>query len=135
MALLGDRFECRLAPEAPCEVTWYLNERALQPGRDFEFESLEDGTQRLTVLQAFPDDGGVLTCEAESERGVATTSTQLLVESVPGEYRDGEAARSRLNVNGSGVGILKYFDVVHGAGVTIQPCFISLIAIMLDPSI
>ncbi|XP_043228417.1 myosin light chain kinase, smooth muscle-like [Amphibalanus amphitrite] len=54
-------FECRLAPEAPCEVTWYLNERVIQPGRDFEVEALEDGTQRLTVLQAFPDDAGVLT--------------------------------------------------------------------------
>ena len=89
------RFECRLAPEAPCDVTWYLNERALQPGRDFQLESLEDGTQRLTVQQAFPDDAGVLTCEAESERGVATTSTQLLVESEPGEHRTGSTGRSR----------------------------------------
>jgi hypothetical protein len=62
------------------KVAWYKQGVEVVPSKDFQVEEYEDGTTVLTIPEVFPDDTGEITCVAENEYGVATTSTELVVE-------------------------------------------------------
>lgn len=62
------------------KVRWYKQGIEVLPSKDFQVEEYEDGTSVLTIPEVFPDDTGEITCVAENEFGVATTSTELVVE-------------------------------------------------------
>lgn len=64
-------------------VSWYLNGKELVPSKEFGVDHLEDGTSILTLSEVFPDDAGELMCEAQNDKGVATSITML---NVTGEY-------------------------------------------------
>ena len=58
-------------------VTWYLNGKELIPSKEFGVDHLEDGTSILTMAEIFPDDSGELMCEAQNDKGISTSITQI----------------------------------------------------------
>lgn len=64
-------------------VTWYLNGKELIPSKEFGVDNLEDGTSILTMAEIFPDDSGELMCEAQNDKGIATSITLL---NITGQY-------------------------------------------------
>ena len=64
------------------KVKWYKQGTEVIPSKDFQVEEYDDGTSVLTIPEVFPDDTGEVTCVAENAFGVATTSTELVVEGV-----------------------------------------------------
>jgi len=66
------------------KVKWYKQGAEVVPSKDFQVEEYDDGTSVLTIPEVFPDDTGEVTCVAENDFGVATTSTELVVEGVLG---------------------------------------------------
>jgi hypothetical protein len=62
------------------KVGWYKQGTEVVSSKDFQIEEYEDGISVLTIPEVFPDDTGEITCMAENEFGVASTSTELVVE-------------------------------------------------------
>lgn len=66
------------------KVGWYKQGIEVVSSKDFQIEEYEDGISVLTIPEVFPDDTGEITCVAENEFGVASTSTELVVEGMFG---------------------------------------------------
>ncbi|PNF34025.1 hypothetical protein B7P43_G03475 [Cryptotermes secundus] len=86
------RMEVKLDGKPKPKVGWYKQGTQIVSSKDFQIEEYEDGISVLTIPEVFPDDTGEITCVAENEFGVASTSTELVVEGIMGtkEYRKPE---------------------------------------------
>ena len=62
------------------KVSWVKQGVEVIPSKDFQIEEFEDGTSVLTIPEVFPDDTGEITCVAENDLGVATSTSELVVE-------------------------------------------------------
>lgn len=80
------RMEVKLDGKPKPKVGWYKQGTEVVSSKDFQIEEYEDGISVLTIPEVFPDDTGEITCVAENEFGVASTSTELVVEGMLGIY-------------------------------------------------
>lgn len=76
--------EVKLDGKPKPKVGWYKQGTEIVSSKDFQIEEYEDGISVLTIPEVFPDDTGEITCVAENEFGVASTSTELVVEGMLG---------------------------------------------------
>lgn len=72
--------ECRVQGQPQPKVTWYKDDKEVKPDKRHIIESLPDGTQKLTVLEAVVQDIGKYTCKAISPAGKAATDSRLIVK-------------------------------------------------------
>lgn len=78
---------------SPFTIAWRKDDHALVSSQKYEFVEFEDGTQILTVHEPTSEDNGrekifftrkfilgIYTCTAESEHGLATNSTEVVLK-------------------------------------------------------
>ncbi|XP_066477490.1 myosin light chain kinase, smooth muscle [Tiliqua scincoides] len=67
--------QCSVEGTPVPQITWLLNDQPIQ----YAHSVFEDGTAKLTVQDALPEDNGVFTCLAENSAGRASCSAQVTV--------------------------------------------------------
>lgn len=77
------KFECQISGMPAPEVHWYKDGKEVQPSDHIEMESLPDGTQKLVIHDAKPEDQGNYRVEATNAAGSMSSKAPL---SVHGEY-------------------------------------------------
>lgn len=74
------KFEVKVVGIPRPEVKWLKAGEEIIPSDEFQIENLEDGTSILIINDVYPDDTGLIKCEAYNSVGVAETVTEFIVE-------------------------------------------------------
>lgn len=74
------KFEVKVVGHPKPEIKWLKAGEEIVPSDEFQIENLEDGTSVLVINDVYPDDTGIIKCEAYNSVGVAETVTEFIVE-------------------------------------------------------
>lgn len=74
------KFEVKVVGHPKPEIKWLKAGEEIIPSDEFQIENLEDGTSILVINDVYPDDTGIIKCEAYNSVGVAETVTEFVVE-------------------------------------------------------
>lgn len=74
------KFEVKVVGHPKPEVKWLKAGEEIIPSDEFQIENLDDGTSILVINDVYPDDTGIIKCEAYNSAGVAETVTEFIVE-------------------------------------------------------
>lgn len=74
------KFEVKVVGHPKPEVKWLKAGEEIIPSDEFQIENLDDGTSVLVINDVYPDDTGIIKCEAYNSVGVAETVTEFIVE-------------------------------------------------------
>lgn len=74
------KFEVKVVGHPKPEIKWLKAGEEIIPSDEFQIENLEDGTSILVINDVYPDDTGIIKCEAYNSVGVAETVTEFIVE-------------------------------------------------------
>lgn len=72
-------FECQVSGAPLPEVHWYKDGKEVKPNKHVEIKSLPDGTQKLVIHDAKPEDQGNYKCEATNVAGSMSSKAPLSV--------------------------------------------------------
>lgn len=78
-------FECKLKNADDAQVQWYKGSQKLEPSDKYEVVALPDGTHKLIVKNASPEDQGNYRVEVVNPAGSASSQAALSV--VPGIFK------------------------------------------------
>ncbi|KAK5981099.1 hypothetical protein GCK32_014702, partial [Trichostrongylus colubriformis] len=118
--------EGKLSGKPKPTVKWYKNGENIKPTDHFVIDSLDDGTQRLTVKDATMNDMDEYRCEASNEYGDVWSDVTLTVRQKPQEAPsftktlvevsvvEGETAAYECKVSGQPAPEIKWFKVRQG---------------------
>jgi hypothetical protein len=76
------QFECRVEGFPRPQIIWFRETAAIKPSQDFQMFYDEDNTATLIIREVFPEDAGTFTCVAKNAAGFASSTTQLVVETI-----------------------------------------------------
>lgn len=76
------KFEVKVVGHPKPEIKWLKAGEEIIPSDEFQIENLEDGTSILVINDVYPDDTGIIKCEAFNSVGVAETVTEFIVEGI-----------------------------------------------------
>lgn len=62
----------------PDEVLWLKDGKEIKPSDDFRYENAGD-VYKLIIVEIFPEDGGVYTCQASNAGGRVSSSCTVYV--------------------------------------------------------
>ncbi|XP_062534345.1 titin-like [Armigeres subalbatus] len=74
------KLEVKVLAQPKAQIRWLKANEEIIPSEEFQIENFEDGTSILVINDIYPDDSGTITFEAHNALGVATTTTELVVE-------------------------------------------------------
>lgn len=76
------KFEVKVIGHPKPEIKWLKAGEEIIPSDEFQIENLEDGTSILVINDVYPDDTGIIKCEAYNSVGIAETVTEFIVQGI-----------------------------------------------------
>ncbi|XP_050098043.1 titin-like isoform X1 [Anopheles aquasalis] len=93
------QFECKVEGFPRPSITWFRQTAVIKPSQDFQIYYDDDNVATLIIREVFPEDAGTFTCVAKNIAGFASSSTELIVDSVTSDHGSDVATLSRKSMS------------------------------------
>ncbi|KFB36534.1 hypothetical protein ZHAS_00003679 [Anopheles sinensis] len=93
------QFECKVEGFPRPSITWFRQTAVIKSSQDFQIYYDDDNVATLIIREVFPEDAGTFTCVAKNIAGFASSSTELVVDTVTSDHGSDVATLSRKSMS------------------------------------
>uniref|UniRef100_A0A182JJK3 Titin-like n=1 Tax=Anopheles atroparvus TaxID=41427 RepID=A0A182JJK3_ANOAO len=93
------QFECKVEGYPRPSITWFRQTAVIKSSQDFQLYYDDDNVATLIIREVFPEDAGTFTCVAKNIAGFASSSTELVVDTITSDHGSDVATLSRKSMS------------------------------------